>query len=148
MAKKSFSTTWKSSTQPRKQRKYIYNAPLHIKQNQLHAHLSKDLRSKYGSRNLLVRKGDKVRIMRGQFAKAEGKVEKISIKYGKVFVAGVELIKKDGSKTQYPLNPSNLMIIDLDLSDKVRKSKIESKLKNDTKSVKSVKKENKVEDKQ
>ena len=45
--KKKFSESWKSSKQVRKQRKYRYNAPLHIKQKFVNVHLAKELRKKY-----------------------------------------------------------------------------------------------------
>jgi len=127
MVKNSFSTTWKKSKQVRKQRKYRYNAPLHIKQKFMHASLSPELRKKYGSRNIQVKKDDKVKILRGQFKKKEGNVERINLKQGKVFIVGVEIIKKEGAKIPVAINPSNLMIIDLNLNDKKRKLKLESK---------------------
>lgn len=127
MALPQFSTSWKSSTQPRKQHKYIHNAPLHRKQKTLHVHLSPELRKKYHFRNVQVKKGDKVKLLRGQFAKKEGKVETVDLKWGKLFVTGVEQIKKDGTKRPYPLHPSNLMILELDLADRYRKAKLESK---------------------
>lgn len=127
MTQKKFSTAWKSSTQPRKQRKYAYAAPLHLKQKELHVHVSPELRKKYGIRNIRVRKGDKVKIMRGQFAKKEGKIERVDVKRTKLYVSGAEIIKKDGSKTLYPLHPSNLLIIELDLNDKIRKAKLDEK---------------------
>ncbi len=121
----SFSTTWKGSIQPRKQRKYIYNAPLHVRQKLVHVHLSGELRQKHGTRSVQLRKGDKVKILRGQFAGKEGKVERLSLKRGKVFITGIEQIKKDGSKLPFPLQPSNLMITVLELQDKKRKQKLE-----------------------
>ena len=42
---------WKSSKQPRKQRKYRRNAPLHIRNKMMRAPLSKELRDKYKIRN-------------------------------------------------------------------------------------------------
>ena len=48
--KKDFSKSWKSSRQPRKQRKYVFNAPLHIRHKLVSANLSKELRKKYGKR--------------------------------------------------------------------------------------------------
>ena len=56
---------------------------------------AKELREKYGTRNVQLRTGDKVKVMRGQFAKKEGKVEKIFLKRGEVYVTGIENIKKD-----------------------------------------------------
>jgi len=118
------------SVQPRKQRLERYSAPLHKKQKYVHVHLTKDLRQKYGFRNVQVRKGDKVKLLRGQFKNKEDVVERVDLKKEKVFVKGVELIKKDGTKSSYPLNPSNLMITNLDLSDKKRKAKLNSKSDN------------------
>ena len=125
MVKISHSTSWKKSVQPRKQRKFAYNAPLHIKQKMLHLHLSKPLREKYGIRNLQVRKGDKVSVLRGNFKRKEGTVEKVNLKSGKVYINGIERVKKDNSKVMVPFTPSNLMITVLDTKDKKRKNKLE-----------------------
>ncbi len=118
--KKKFSISWKRSKQPRKQRKYRYNAPLHIKQKFMHAHLSKELRKKYGKRSFSLKKGDKVKIVRGQFKKRDGKVDRIDLKKERVYVGGLEILKKDGTKTMYPIHPSNLIISELSLDDKMR----------------------------
>jgi len=131
--KKKFSKSWISSKQPRKQRKYRANAPLHIKRKFLATNLSKDLRQKYNTRNVVLRKGDKVKILRGQFRKKTGKVDKVSLRRGKVYVENVSLIKKDGSKIPYPLNPSNLQIIELNLEDKRRRSSLEKNIPKESK---------------
>ncbi len=125
--KKLFSTSWKSSKQPRKQRKYVYNAPLHIKHKLLAAHLSKALREKMKRRSIPVRKGDKVKVSRGQFAGKEGKISKVMLRKSKVYVDGVEMIKKDGTKVFYPLHPSNLIITELNMEDKRRREALERK---------------------
>lgn len=122
--KTKFSKSWKSSKQPRKQVKYRANAPLHIKGRFLNIMLSKELKKKFGKNSVRVRKGDKVRILRGQFKKKEGKVERVSVKHCKVYVTGIEIIKKEGSKSLYALEPSNLMIIELNLDDKKRSAKL------------------------
>ena len=127
--KKAFSTKWKSSKRPAKQRKYRGKAPLHIKYKFLSAHLSKDLRKKYGKRRLPVIKGDKVKVVRGQFKKRENKVERVDLKKTKVYITGVERTKKDGSKSMQPINPSNIIITELNLDDKKRKQAIEKKVK-------------------
>ena len=127
--KKKFSTKWKSSKQVRKQRKYRHNAPLHVKQKFVHVHLSKDLKKKYGKRRLGLKKGDKVKIVRGQFRKHIGSVERIDLKKTGVYVSGIEVTKKDGSKTTYPIDPSNLVLTELSLDDKVRQKILERKVK-------------------
>ncbi len=119
-----FSSTWNASKQPRKQRKYRYNAPHHIRGSFLHATLAKDLREKHGTRSLRVRKGDKVRVLRGTFKGREGKVDKVDTTRSKVYVTKVEIVKKDGAtKVPYGMNASNLMIVELDTTDKRRLAK-------------------------
>ena len=126
MTKVTFVENWKRSIQPRKQRKYLYNAPLHVRQKLMHAHLSPELRKKYHRRSWQLRAGDKVKVTTGQFKKKEGEVQHIDLKLGRVVVSNVEYFKKDGSKTPIPLRPSNLMIVNLNLDDKKRKQHLES----------------------
>ena len=127
--KKKFSKHWKSSKQPKKQRKYRYNAPLHIKQKFVHVHLSKELIKKHKTRNLGLKKGDKVKVLRGQFKKHTGSVERIDLKKTRVYISGIEITKKEGTKTTYPIDPSNLIITELNLDDKKRQKIIERKAK-------------------
>jgi large subunit ribosomal protein L24 len=124
MTKTSFSTSWKRSIMPGKQRKYRYNAPLHVKQKFIHTHLSPELRKKHGLRNVQIKTGDKVRVLRGQNRKKEGKVERVNLKLERVYITGLEYVKKEGGKVVIPFVASNLMIIELNLSDKKRKSKL------------------------
>lgn len=135
---KTFSKSWISSKKPNKQRKYRFNAPLHIRGSFLNVHLSKELRTKYATRALRVRVGDKVRIMRGQFKTQEGKVEEVNVKKLKVYISKIEHIKRDGSKARYPIQPSNLLLVELNTDDKERLNSIQKdKTKTTTKPVKS-----------
>lgn len=111
--KSGFSTSWKKSVQPRKQRKYVANAPLHVKGKFLSAHLSKELREKHQTRSIRVRSGDKVKVLRGQFKGKEGEVEMVSVKYTKLYIQGVETVKGAGGKIKYPIHPSNVLITSL-----------------------------------
>lgn len=108
------------SFQPRKQRKALYTAPLHIRRKIMSANLSKDLRADIGKRSLPIRVGDKVQVVRGDFKGHEGKVESIDAKKYKVTVEGVTLSKPDGNAVLLPIHPSNLMIIEADLKDERR----------------------------
>jgi large subunit ribosomal protein L24 len=127
--KRKFSTSWKSSKQPRKQRKYVAQAPLNIKRKMLSSNLSKDLRKKYGKRSIVVRKGDTVKIMKGKFKKKSGKIVSVKIKMQKVYVEGIQIKKQDGSKANIALKASNLQITELNTSDKRRIKKIEKSTK-------------------
>jgi len=115
-----WSSKWKASKNPRKQKKYIRKAPKHVQSKQLGSHLSEDLRKKHGKRAMRVRKGDKIKIMMGTFKGKTGKVERVDAEKLRVYITGIELLKKDGSKTMYPVKASNIMIQELDLSDKRR----------------------------
>ena len=112
-----------TSKKPGKQRLYRYTAPLHQRHKFLGAHLSKELKKNHKSRSVPVIKGDKVKVMRGHYRGKEGKVERVDLTLTKVFVTGIDTIKKDGSKALYPLEPSNLMITELNLNDKRRMNK-------------------------
>lgn len=125
--KSKFSKSWNSSKQPRKQRKFRFNAPLHILSTFLSVNLSKELRQKYTKRSIRVRKGDQVKLISGQYKKKVGTVDRVDLKNTKVYVSGVDYVKKDGTKSPYPVNPSNLQIIKLDLSDKKRQEKLTAK---------------------
>jgi len=127
--KNKWSSSWISSKKPKKQRKYRAKAPLHIKQKFLGCHLSKELRQKYSRRSVPMRKGDKVKVLRGSFAGQSGKVDRVNLRKSKVYLTGIELTKKDGSKVVPPIDPSNLMITELDLSDKRREMMVKKEPK-------------------
>src|SRR3989344_7989081 len=99
-----FSTSWKASRQPRKQRKYRHEAPLHVRHKFLSAHLSDELRKKHGIKSIPVRKDDEVVVMRGTFAEKKGKILKVNVRKGKVTVEGITR-KKDRKSTR--LNSSH-----------------------------------------
>jgi len=139
--KKSWSNEWISSVQPRKQRKYIHNAPLHIKHKLLSVHLAPVLRERYGTRAIPVRKGDKVKVMRGSSKGFSGPIEKISLKKLEIFIEGLKVKKVDGTEVLKAVKPSNIMITELNTDDKARQSKLLGKEKPATKKTESQKTE-------
>jgi large subunit ribosomal protein L24 len=123
--KKDWSPKWIGSSQPRKQRKYRYNAPLHARRKFLSAHLSKELRERYGKRSIPLRKGDGVVVMKGGFRGFTGNIDRIDMSMSKVYIDGVKRKKVDGSETMVPIDPSNVMITKLTLEDKMRQAVFE-----------------------
>ena len=123
--KQKWSVKWISSKQVRKQRKYRHNAPLHVRHNFFSAHLSKDLRKQYERRSFPVRKGDEIEVMRGKFKGFKGSVERIDMKEVKLYVDGIKIKRTDGREVSVALEPSNLKIIRLNLSDKKRQKAIQ-----------------------
>jgi len=124
---KLFSKSWKSSTQRRKQRKYRFQAPLHIKRKFVSMHLSDDLKKKYNKRSVIARKGDTVKVMRGQFKGKQGKIETLNTKESRVILAGIEVVKKDGSKARFPIHASNLLLVEVIIDDKERVKSLQRK---------------------
>ena len=122
---KEWSNKWITSKQPRKQRKYRYNAPMHVRQKFISAHLSEVLRKRFGKRSLNLKKGDEVKIMRGKDKGFKGKVERIDLKTSKIYIDGLNVKKVDGSEVLKPINPSNLLITESKMEDKMRQMIIE-----------------------
>lgn len=118
--KKKFSIKWKGSSKARKQRKYRFNAPLHLKQKLMSSNLSRELRKIHGRRSIETRKNDIARILSGKFRNKKGKVLSVDVKRERVTVEGIQISKRDGSKAPITFHPSNLQIIELNNEDKKR----------------------------
>ncbi|MGY5875832.1 MAG: 50S ribosomal protein L24 [Candidatus Thorarchaeota archaeon] len=112
---------------PRKQRKQIYKSPLHANKRRLKCRLDEFLHEEYGLRSLVIKKGDLVRVMRGQFRDTEGKVIGVSYSKMKIYIESATTTKADGKEVNIPLHPSNLLIVKLEIDDE-RKSLIEKKV--------------------
>lgn len=111
----------KTSSQPRKIRGRLYSAPLHRRQKLVAAHMSRELHSQYKRRSLPVHAGDKVKIMRGDFKGVVGKVEEVDLSGLKATIENVTQKRTDGKKVKVPVAPSNLMLLELNLDDSLRK---------------------------
>jgi large subunit ribosomal protein L24 len=125
--KKKFSPKWIASKQPRKQRKYRHNAPMHRRQRMISAHLDKKLKTEYGKRSMPIRKDDEIIVMRGEYAGQKGSVSEIDMSNLKVFVENIKTRKTSGQEVMVPLEPSNLKITKLNIEDKFRRKFIERK---------------------
>jgi len=99
---------------------------LHERQKQVRAHLAEDLREEYGRRYVRVNAGDTVEVMRGDFAGDDGEVERVDLRKAVVYVDGVTVEAADGEEVPRALDASNLRVTDLDLSDDVRRTRLEA----------------------
>ena len=86
----------------------------------LSARLSNDLTKNHKVRRLPVRTGDSVRVMRGDFAGLEGKVQRVDYSNGRIFVEGMAREKSAGLSSQLPVHVTKVRITNLNLSDKWR----------------------------
>jgi len=109
---------------PGKQRKMLNNAPAHIRHKLMAAPLSSELTASKGAKTLPVRKGDTVRIMRGDNKGFEGKVSRVDLKAYRIYLEGLTREKVDGTNIFIAVHPSKVQIRNLNLDDKYRKETI------------------------
>jgi large subunit ribosomal protein L24 len=117
---------------PGKQRKRFHNASLHKRKKWMAAHLDEELLLKYDKRSIPIVKGDTVKIMRGSYRGHEDKIAKINIRKNNLEIEGITMTKADGNKIAKPIHPSNVIITKLNLTDKWRRTKLESGLSEET----------------
>jgi large subunit ribosomal protein L24 len=99
----------------------IYQASDHVRRKFFAALLSPQLQASHGLKNLPVRNGDTVRIMRGDHKGFEGKVTRIDRARCRVYVEGLTREKVDGTAIFVPVHPSKVTITGLALDDKWRR---------------------------
>lgn len=87
--------------------------------------LSPELRERHGRRSVRPRVGDTVKIMRGEFNNVEGKVTKVIASEGTLNIEGVTHEKIAGGNAPIPIHSSNVMVTSLNMSDRLRKKKLE-----------------------
>jgi len=108
------------SKKPSKQRKALYQSPLHKRHKFLSAHLSKSLIERWKRRSLPIRKGDEVIVMRGQFKGTTGKISDVDLKRFKVYIENVKRKKVSGEEVHVPVSASNLLLLNPVMDDKER----------------------------
>lgn len=101
------------TSRPRKQRLAFHSAPLHLRHKFLSAPLSRELREKHKTRSLPVRKGDRVRVLHGDFKRLQGEVVEIDTKRRVLHVKDAFITKADGTQVPRPIQPSNVVLVGL-----------------------------------
>lgn len=114
--------------QPRRQRRFLYQAPNHIRHKLMSAHLSEELKKQYPFRSLPVRTGDVVMVMRGDHKGHTGKVIRLDHEKYRIYIEGLVRKKADGSEVPIPVHPSKVQIIKLNLDDEWRKKIVERRM--------------------
>ncbi len=113
----------KKSYKPKKMRKRNFTAPKHKKSKMLSSHLSEKLSTELKCRSLAVRKNDIVKLIRGEFKGKEGKILRVDLEGHKIFVEKVIRKKSNGEEFEVAIDPSKVILVDLDKSDKRRLGK-------------------------
>lgn len=114
------------SSKPKKSRKNAITAPLHQKAKMLAGHLSERLRKELGTRSIPLRKNDLVKVVRGSFKGKEGKIIRLDRVKGKIFVEKIVRKKSDGAEFEVAIDPSKIIVRELDSSDNKRLKKYKS----------------------
>ena len=112
------------SLKPSKQRKAFYGMPLHRSKRRVSSSLSKELRKETGRRSLSLRKGDKVKVVRGSHKSFEGKIARVDRALSRVFIEKLLRKKADGTEILIPVNPSNVVVTGLERGDERRSKRI------------------------
>jgi large subunit ribosomal protein L24 len=111
------------------------------------APLSSELAASKKTKSLPVRKGDTVRVVRGDHIGFEGKVNRVDLKHYRIFLEGLTREKVDGTNIFVSVHPSKVIIKNLKLDDKWRKVILERKKELEPKKEKKVKKPKKAVEK-
>lgn len=112
-------------TKPGKSRKMRFNAPHHVRRRYVAAPLSPSLRAEHGVRSMPVRRDDTVVITKGDRKMTEGRVTRVDVANGRLFLEGVTRQRLDGTTVQIPVRPENVMIMRLHLDDGWRRRILE-----------------------
>lgn len=107
-------TASNNSVQGRRQRKYRYQAPNHLRRKMVFVHIGKELRAKLGTarRSIQARKGDKVKILRGDHKGHTGKIFEVDLSTLKIYVEGANARTAKGVEKLVPIDPSSLVILE------------------------------------
>lgn len=123
------------SMKPTKQRKAHYNAPLHEKRKRVAARLQLDKHDARfdGVRTVTVRVGDTVRVIRGDLSHGgkryggkrngspiTGVVIGVDSEKGRLMIEGAKILKSDKKEEAVPVHASNVVVVKLDETDKLR----------------------------
>jgi large subunit ribosomal protein L24 len=100
--------------QPRKKRYAMYNAALHEKRKMVFIHIGGELAKKLQRNSISPHKGDKVKILRGKFAGASGKIIEVDLKRVRLLVEGASTKKANGKEEFLPIHPSKVILLETD----------------------------------
>lgn len=114
-------------TKPSTQRKRLFQSSPHVYSRYFSAALSPDLKREHNTNAYPLRRGDTVRVTRGDHKGFEGKITKVNRRKRRIFIEGVTREKVDGSAIQIPVHPSKVIITNLNLDDKLRREMLKQR---------------------
>ena len=106
---------------PRRQRKALYTASTSERRRRMAVPLSRELRRRYGRRQIPVRKGDTVRILSGSYVGREERVAKVNLRSYSVTLDNVTGKTADAKLKPLPVRTAHLVLTKLNLADPWRR---------------------------
>ncbi|HZY70742.1 MAG TPA: 50S ribosomal protein L24 [Thermoplasmata archaeon] len=106
---------------PRKQRLAVFEAPTSVRRKRMAVLLSRDLRTRYGRRQLPIRKGDTARVIRGSYIGREERVAKVDRRSYSVTLDNITVKTGEAKLKPLPIRTSALVLTRLNLSDPWRR---------------------------
>ena len=116
----------KISSQRRTNRKKYFKADSNKKRIFMSSKLDKSLRKDYDLKTIPLRKGDEVKITRGNYKGKVGNIVQISRKGIFLYVSTVTFKKMKGDEAYLPIHPSNVEVLKLVLTSE-RKTYLKTK---------------------
>lgn len=94
--------------------------PKHKAVKTIASHLDEKLAKELNKRSIGVRKGDTVKIVRGENKGKEGKISSVDTVKKRIYIEKVVVRRSNGQEKPLPIQPSNVIVTDLDRSDRKR----------------------------
>jgi large subunit ribosomal protein L24 len=106
---------------PRKQRLARFTAHTTLRRRLMSVPLSRDLRARYGRRQMPIRKGDTVRVLRGSYIGREERVAKVDRRSYSVTLDNITVKTGEAKLKPLPLRTNSLLLTRLNLADPWRR---------------------------
>lgn len=113
--------SFKISSKRRTNRKKFYEADSNQRRIFMSSKLEKNLREINKLKTIPLRKGDEVKILRGDNKGKIGKIVQLSRKENFIFINTVTYKKTKGDENYLPIHPSNVEILNLILTPERKK---------------------------
>src|ERR671919_881732 len=110
----------------------MLHVPKHVRDAMICSSLADNLREQYTRKSVRVKKGDNVRVMRGEYSGIEGKIEKVNTQRGTLAIEGVQREKVRGGNVKVQIHSSNVTISNLNLDDKYRQNALQGRTSKDS----------------
>jgi large subunit ribosomal protein L24 len=108
------------SSKPRKSRKAFIKMPSHKRVKKISGHAGEKVKKETGKRAVSLRKGDVVKVIRGTFTGKIGKIIGVNHAKLKITIEGIKRRKSNGAEVMVPVDPSKIVVEELDKSDAKR----------------------------